>query len=230
MLAGPISEQSLPADLLRGIPAVSVGDAFVGDFTCPAVMPDQVAGARMATEHLLSLGNSTVWHVAGPTSWYSATARLEGWRIALLAVGAPVHQPIVGDWSARAGYDAGQELARRPDVTAVFAANDQMATGLMRAFFEHGRHIPRQVSVVGFDDAPDSEYLLVPLTTVRQDFAAITGRAVSELLKVVDGSTPASGITLLPVELKTRSSSGPAPRQHGASQPPAHPPSTGHQP
>ena len=123
---------------------------------------------------------------------------------------------MVGDWTARAGYEAGQELARRPEVTAVFAANDQMATGLMRAFFEHGRHIPREVSVVGFDDAPDSEYLLVPLTTVRQDFTAITSRAVAELVRVIDGGDPAAGTTLLPVELRTRGSSGPAPRPHGA--------------
>lgn len=230
VLAGPITEEALPADLLRGIPAISVGDPVTGDFDCPAVMPDQVAGARMATEHLLSLGHSTVWHLAGPTSWYSATARVEGWREALLTIGALVHEPIVGDWTARAGYEAGQELARRPDVTAIFAANDQMATGLMRAFFEHGRHIPREVSVVGFDDAPDSEYLLVPLTTVRQDFAAITGRAVSELLRVIDGGAPATGLTLLPVELKTRGSSGPAPDRTAPPRPPEHSPSTGHEP
>ena len=231
VLAGPITEEALPADLLRGIPAVSVGDPITGHFDCPAVMPDQVAGARMATEHLLSLGHSTVWHLAGPTSWFSATARVEGWRQALLTAGAPLHEPITGDWTARAGYEAGQELAQRPDVTAVFAANDQMATGLMRAFFEHGRHIPREVSVVGFDDAPDSEYLLVPLTTVRQDFAAITGRAVAELLKVIDGGVPAPGITLLPVELKTRGSSGPAPpTARRLLRPPEHLPRTGHQP
>lgn len=216
VLAGPITEEPLPGDLLRGIPAISVGDPVAAPVDCPAVVPDQVAGARMATEHLLDLGHDTVWHLAGPTSWHSATGRVEGWRQALLAAGAPVHEPLVGDWTARAGYEAGQQLARRPDVTAVFAANDQMAMGVMRAFFEHGRDIPREVSVVGFDDAPDSEYLLVPLTTVRQDFTAITSRAVSELVELIDGRQAVAGITLLPVELRVRASSGPAPRPHDA--------------
>lgn len=211
VLAGPITEETLPAGLLRGIPAVSVGDPILGTFDCPAIVPDQAAGARMATQHLLDLGHRTVWHVAGPPSWYSATIRTKGWRDALAAAGALVHEPLVGDWTARAGYQAGLELAERPDMTAVFAANDQMATGLMRAFFEHGRHIPREVSIVGFDDAPDSEYLPVPLTTIRQDFATITGRAVATLINLIE-RRPASGITVLPVELITRGSSGPAPR------------------
>ena len=211
VLAGPITADTLPEDLLRGIPAVSVGDPVTGDLDCPAVMPDQAAGAGVATEHLLSLGHRTVWHLAGPASWWSATARTEGWRAALRSAGAPVNSPLQGDWTARAGYEAGQELARRPDVTAVFAANDQMATGLMRAFYEQGRHIPREVSVVGFDDAPDSEYLLVPLTTVRQDFAAITARAVAELVDLVAGRAATNRVTLLPVQLVVRGSSGPAP-------------------
>lgn len=215
LLAGPISEDTLPAGLLRGIPAVSVGDPVRGAFDCPAIMPDQAGGARLATQHLLDLGHRTVWHVAGPSPWYAATLRTTGWREALVAAGAPVHEPLAGDWTARSGYEAGKALAQRGDVTAVFAANDQMAAGLMRAFFEHGRHIPREVSIVGFDDTPDSEYMLVPLTTVRQDFVAITARAVAELLNLIE-RRPASGVTVLPVELITRGSSGPAPRPHGA--------------
>ena len=146
------------------------------------------------------LGHLTVWHVAGPVSWYAANARIEGWREALHRAGAPVHGPLAGDWTARAGYQAGLELAERPDVTAVFAANDQMATGLMRAFKEKGRQIPEDVSIVGFDDAPDSEYLMVPLTTVRQDFTAIT-RAVTELVHAIAGEEINRAVTRIPVDL-----------------------------
>ena len=212
VLAAPVATDGLVAGALRNLPAISVGDPMTGEFACPAVLPDQHSGARQATEHLLTLGHATVWHVAGPDPWQAAIARAEGWRAALRRAGAPVHEPLVGDWTARAGYRAGLELAERPDVTAVFAANDQMATGLMRAFNERGRQIPRDVSIVGFDDAPDSEFLMVPLSTVRQDFTAITHRAVTELVHAMAGEEFHRGIIQIPVDLVIRASSGPAPR------------------
>jgi len=210
VLAGPIPV-ALVSDVFRGVPAISVGDPATGDFEFPAVIIDQHSGALQATEHLLSLGHRTVWHVAGPVSWYSASVRVAGWREALHRAGAPVHEPLAGDWSARTGYHAGLELTERPDVTAVFAANDQMATGLMRAFKEKGRQIPEDVSIVGFDDAPDSEFLMVPLTTVRQDFTVITHRAVTELVRAIAGEEFNRGVTRIPVDLVIRASSGPAP-------------------
>ncbi|MCL3860833.1 LacI family DNA-binding transcriptional regulator [Actinotalea sp. K2] len=212
VLAGSITVEDLAPDAFHGIPAISVGDPLSGILTCPAVAPDQRGGARLATEHLLALGHRTVWHVAGPDSWFSANSRLEGWREALVAAGAPVPEPISGDWTARAGYEAGLELAARPEVTAVFAANDQMAIGLMRALVEAGRRVPQDVSVVGFDDEPDSGYLLIPLTTVRQDFEVTTGRAVAELVRSITGEESSHGTTTIPVDLVIRSSSGPAPR------------------
>lgn len=208
VLAGPITVEGLISDVFRGVPVISVGDPVTG---CPGVIADQHAGVRQAIEHLLSLGHRTVWHVAGPISWYSANARIEAWREALQQAGAPVHDPLTGDWSARAGYQAGRELAERPDVTAVFAANDQMASGLMRAFKEKGRQIPEDVSIVGFDDAPDSEFLMVPLTTVRQDFAAITLRAVTELVHAIAGDEFNQGVARIPTDLVIRASSGPVP-------------------
>ena len=210
VLAGPILV-ALDSDVFRGVPAISVGDPVTGNFEFPAVIIDQHSGALQATEHLLSLGHRTVWHVAGPVSWYSASVRVAGWRDALHRAGAPVHEPLAGDWTARSGYQAGLELAGRPDVTAVFAANDQMATGLMRAFNEKGRNIPGDVSIVGFDDAPDSEFLTVSLTTVRQDFTAITQCAVTQLVRAIAGEEFNRGVTRIPVDLVIRVSSGPAP-------------------
>ena len=222
MLAAPITAEGLASDVFRGVPTISVGDPMTGDFGCPAVIADQQSGGLQATEHMLSLGHLTVWHVAGPVSWYAANARIEGWREALHRAGAPVHGPLAGDWTARAGYQAGLELAERPDVTAVFAANDQMATGLMRAFKEKGRQIPEDVSIVGFDDAPDSEYLMVPLTTVRQDFTAITHRAVTELVHAIAGEEINRAVTRIPVDLVIRASSGPARHRPAWARYPAH--------
>ncbi|WP_225753393.1 LacI family DNA-binding transcriptional regulator [Actinotalea sp. Marseille-Q4924] len=194
---------------LNGVPAVCL-DPF-DDGACPAIMPDQRTGSRAVVEHLLGLGHETVWHVAGPTAWYSAAERLAAWREALVEAGAPVNEPLAGDWSPHSGYEAGLLLADRPDVTAVFAANDHMAMGVMRAFFERGRSIPEDVSVVGFDDVPEAEYLLVPLSTVRQDFGEIARQALSTLLAALEGGEATPGVTSVPVELVPRASSGPAP-------------------
>jgi DNA-binding LacI/PurR family transcriptional regulator len=111
---------------------------------------------------------------------------MEGWRTALEAAGAPVHEPLQGDWSARSGFAAGRVFAADPDVSAVFAANDQMAIGLLLALHEAGRAVPGDVSVIGFDDIPEAAYLIPPLTTLRQDLADEGRRAVAMLLSQVE--------------------------------------------
>ena len=209
-LAGPLTDEGLSADAFDGVPSVSVGDPVPGLAGYPAITCDQRSGARQVTEHLLILGHRTVWHVAGPESWYSARSRRDGWAQALRGAGADIPEPFAGDWSARSGYEAGLVLADRPDVTAVFAANDQMAAGVMCAMKEKGREIPADVSVAGFDDAPDSEFQMVPLTTVRQDFSVISRRAMAELVGAIAGKEIAPGIVRIPVDLVVRASSGPA--------------------
>jgi DNA-binding LacI/PurR family transcriptional regulator len=166
---------------------------------------DQAEGARLATEHLLGLGHRTVHHVRGPRSWIDAAARVQGWTDALRAHAAPRISPLVGDWSARGGYAAGQRLAQDPDVTAVFAANDQTALGVMRALHEAGRAVPGDVSVVGFDDTPESAYFLPALTTIRQDFGEVGRRSVELVLSLMDGKA-ASRHIVVPAQLVVRES------------------------
>ncbi|MBF6330112.1 LacI family DNA-binding transcriptional regulator [Nocardia transvalensis] len=152
----------------------------------PSASVDQFEGTRLVVRHLLDLGHRTVWHVAGPDGWLEARDRVEGWRRTLRAAAAPVPPPLRGDWSARSGYEAGLALSERQDVTAVFAANDQMALGLLRAFAERGIRVPEQVSVVGFDDIPEAAYLSPPLTTVRQDFDEVGRRCMRLLLHMLE--------------------------------------------
>jgi DNA-binding LacI/PurR family transcriptional regulator len=182
------------------------------DDSTPLVTGDSRTGARKATEHLLALGHATVWHIAGPAGWTSADHRLTSWRATLRAAGAAVPDPLVGDWSADSGYDLGRRLARRPEVTAVFASNDQMALGLLHALHESGRSVPGDVSVVGYDDIPEAAHFLPPLTTVRTDFSEIGTRSLRLLLDRIDGpgERPRAD-TLVPVDLVTRASSGPPP-------------------
>ena len=179
----------------------------------PAVGVDQVAGARLATRHLLDLGHRTVHHVTGPADSQESRDRVEGWRAELIAAGAAVPVCVHGDWTPSSGYEAGRRLAARrregEEVTAVFLANDQMAMGLLAAFHEEELEAPRDVSVVGFDDLPEAPYLTPPLTTVRQDFAELGHRAVELVLARLAGRElhPEP----VPPVLLVRSSSGPVP-------------------
>ncbi|MFC4587219.1 LacI family DNA-binding transcriptional regulator [Sphaerisporangium corydalis] len=162
------------------VPVVTVeGDADVG---LPVVNVDQRRGGVLVTEHLLRLGHRTVWHVSGPQDWLEAEGRIEGWRETLLAAGAPVPEVLTGDWSPRSGYRCGQRLAGMADLTAVFVANDQMALGVLRALDEARVRVPDDVSVVGFDDIPESEFFAPPLTTVSQDFSEVGRKAIELLL------------------------------------------------
>jgi DNA-binding LacI/PurR family transcriptional regulator len=206
---------------LRPVPTVFVGGVLGGGSggaiaQVPAIGIDQWGGAARATEHLLGLGHRTVHHIAGPDDWLDARWRIEGWRAALIAAGAPVPDPERGDWSARSGFLAAQRLIRTaPGLTAVFAANDHMALGALRALDEAGRRVPEDVSVVGFDDVPEAEFFRPPLTTVRQHFPEAGRRAVRLLLDIIRpdeaaGAGADNALDLVPTELLVRRSTGPA--------------------
>ncbi len=172
------------------IPLVAVdGDPARGD---TLVTVDQRAGARLATRHLLDAGHRTVWHVSGPSEWFDAADRERGWRRTLEEAGAEVPPVSPADWSAASGYRAGLILARMPEVTAVFAANDHLALGILRAMSERGRAVPGDVSVVGFDDVPEAAYFIPPLTTVRPDFATVATETLDVLLSCMSGEPAAS--------------------------------------
>jgi DNA-binding LacI/PurR family transcriptional regulator len=174
----------------------------------PLVAIDQAEGARLATQHLLDQGHRTVWHISGPHDWLEAQDRIAGWRATLAAAGAPAPPVLPGDWSARAGYAHGRELAVDPEVTAVFAANDQMALGVFRALHEAGRRIPDDISIVGFDDIPEAEYFSPPLTTVRQNFNEMGRRSLLLLLERIESGERHPVREIVAPELVVRASTG----------------------
>lgn len=196
IIAPQVSAAAALHNLPSGLPAVAVQAGQ--DHALPSVAVDQVAGAQLAVRHLLDLGHETVWHIAGPSDWLEARDRIEGWRQTLEEVGAPVPPVMVGDWSARSGYTAGLTLSEMAGVTAVFAANDQMALGLLRAFRERGARVPADISVVGFDDIPEAEYLSPPLTTVRQDFDEVGRRSMALLLSLLDSGVEINAVLAPP--------------------------------
>jgi DNA-binding LacI/PurR family transcriptional regulator len=189
---------------------VVVVDSDAGD-RYPVVDTDQADGTRQAVRHLLELGHRTVHHVAGPAESYAAERRAGAWRTVLEDAGIPAPPIERGDWSADSGYEAGVRLAADPACTAVFAANDQMALGVLRAMHESGRQVPSEVSVVGFDDIADASAYLPPLTTVHQDFAEVGRRCVRLLLDQIHDEPIAPGTDLVPTTLTIRKSTAPPP-------------------
>ena len=139
---------------------------------------------------------------------------VEGFRVAIdiEQAGAAAPPPLLGDWSARSGYELGHVLSANPDITAVFVANDPMALGLLCHLHEEGRDIPRSMSVVGFDDVPEAAYFTPPLTTVRQDFLQVGRNSFDLLLDEIErGSRSSARITVAP-ELVVRASTAPPSR------------------
>ena len=181
------------------------------DAQVPLVAIDQRAGARAATQHLLDLGHRTVWHVAGPENFLESQQRVAGWRATLAEAGAAITEPLHGDWSARSGYELGLRLSRDPSVTAIFVANDQMSLGVLRAMHERGRDIPGAVSIVGFDDIPESPFFTPPLTTIRQDFDELGRMSLKVLLAMIGSESMVPVIPVSQPRLIVRASTGPAP-------------------
>lgn len=188
--------------LPHGLPVVIVDSSAHYDY--PVVDTDQFDGARQAVVHLLELGHATVHHVSGPRTSYPAAHRRRGWEQTLLNHGRELPPVLFGDWTSQSGYQAGCQLAADPSVTAIFAANDQMALGVLRALHEHSRPVPGAVSVVGFDDMEESAHFWPPLTTVRQCFAELGRHAVSSLLTTLAEGQPQP--VAVPTELVIRAS------------------------
>lgn len=198
----------------RALAAVPPGVPFVGIVETPAggaaegkpwVWIDDRRAATRATEYLLAIGHRTVHYVGIPSS--TSSQRLAGWRSALMAAGADVPEPVPAGWHPKSGHRAGGLLAHDPTVTAVLCGNDDVALGVMKAMREAGRPVPDAVSVVGFDDTPQSRFYSPALTTVRLDFTELGRVAFATLQDQLGGVRT---VRPWPVpELIVRDSSGP---------------------
>ena len=153
---------------------------------------DQVAGARMTTEHLIDLGHSDILHLAGPQDWIEAESRMRGYLDAMRDADLPhASRRSAATGPPTSATSRGRSSPLRRDFTAVFAANDLMAIGLMHGFRDAGLRVPDDVSVVGFDDVPVAAHVAPPLTTVHQDFPELGRRAVQILLAQIRGEDAA---------------------------------------
>lgn len=198
--------QGVVAALSDGVPVVTFEPA--AEHGMASVALDEELGARLATRHLIELGHETVWQVSGDPGWVGTDARIRGWHSELAAAKRVAPEPIGGDWTSGSGYAAGIEIVKNRNITAVFVANDHMAMGVLSALRENGVSCPDEVSVVGFDDVPDSRYYQPALTTVRMDFREVGRKCVERLLDLIGGAE-SSQLAKIQPELVLRDSSAP---------------------
>ena len=195
----------------RGIPFVMVGDTCEeGNYA--SVDVDNKAGARIAMEHLLTLGHQQIAFLGGRPTMRFSVLRSEGYEAALGQQRISVNPALLseGEPNADEGYTRTQELLKLPLTdrpTALFCATDNLAFGAIRALTEQGIRIPEDMSVIGFDDHTDALSHIPPLTTLRQPYQEIGTQTIELLLKLIAGSTPEQ--IVLPGELIVRASTGP---------------------
>jgi LacI family transcriptional regulator len=176
----------------------------------PAELPDNRSGARMVTEHLLTLGHTAIAMISGPTTLRTSRERELGYAEAMKTAGA---KPLIvaADLTRAGGAVAmAQLLADRPP-TAVFVASDAMALGALAELRRQGIGVPEDISVAGFDDIPGLEFIHPNLTTVRVPMAELGEAGVARLLGELDGERQITRVNLHPVELVIRESTGPPP-------------------
>jgi DNA-binding LacI/PurR family transcriptional regulator len=172
----------------------------------PFVDVDHFGGVAEAVRHLLSGGRRRIATIAGPQDMIAGVDRLAGYESTLSAAGQPAHV-VVGDFTRESGVRAMEQLlAEDPVLDAVFAASDMMAHGALQTLKSHGRRVPEDVAVIGFDDFEISRYSDPPLTTVRQPIVDMGRTMARQILGLVDDRADVVRSVVLPVELVVRGS------------------------
>src|SRR5690606_16876230 len=198
------------------MPVVAI-DPHTGSHDVPTVDSDNVGGARSAVEHLITLGHTRIGMIRGREDLESAKLREQGFRQAMAAAGLEVDETLLATGSYRsesAVAPAHLILDRRDRPTAVFAANDLMAIRTVEVARELGLSVPRDLSVVGFDNVPESALTDPPLTTVAQPLRAMGRTALSMLLTLMAGRELDETHARLDTRLVVRASTGaPAPQE-----------------
>ena len=196
-------------------PVVAV-DPHTGPSNLPAVAADNLQGARLAVDHLLALGHRRIGMITGRPDLISAQLREQGYRDAHAAAGVPVDEELLrpGGYVTERSRQAAWDLLNLADPpTAVFAANDLSALATLEVALERGIRVPGQLSVVGFDNVPESALSRPSLTTVQQPIRQMGHAAVEMLVRLISGQELLESHLILDTALVLRGSTGrPAPR------------------
>lgn len=192
----------------QNFPVVFVGALSHGEAISSVCLDDENV-AYEATKHLLSLGHRNVAMVTGPMEEDCSQDRAKGYRRAMQDAGIAVDESMIieGDWSASSGKGALISLAARDQApTAIFAQNDRMAMGILRAARDMDIEIPSRLAVIGVDDMPLSSYFDPPLTTMRQDMPLIGQQATRILLDIIQKKNTSTRAIKLSAQLIVRQS------------------------
>lgn len=205
IITGSLSEEQI-LEYAKRIPVVAVGYSFTGE-NVRTINVDNVLGGYMATLHLMQQGHVNIAHVKGLLNQPDAVARFVGYKKALQEAGVKVLPKLIkqGDFSSESGYQRTVELIEsKVHFSALFAANDQTAYGAIKALHDHGIRVPEDVSVIGFDDLPTSQYFTPALTTMRQPIEEIGAVCAESILNLLSGEK--HEVRLPPIDLIVRQS------------------------
>jgi DNA-binding LacI/PurR family transcriptional regulator len=196
----------------RGIPVVVLDPTGEPGHTTPSVGAGNWTGGLTAARHLLELGHRRIAAITGPSRVLSSRARLDGYRAAMDAAGAAVDTGLIceGDFHPEDGLEYGRRLLRLPvPPTAIVTGNDLQALGVYQAAAEADVRIPRDLSVVGFDDLPIAQWASPPLTTIRQPLAEMAATAAAMAISLARGQTPPQERVEAATRLVVRKSTAP---------------------
>ena len=214
LIDGAILVTPTVLDVSIDVPIVAI-DPHTGPAGLPTVESDSFGGAHEAVLHLIELGHRRIGYVAGRPDLRSSRLREAGYRQALADARIPYDPSLVrvGLYEHDISRETATELLGRPDrPTAVFAANDLSAIATMRSASELGISVPRDLSIVGFDDIPEASRTSPPLSTVRQRMKTLGATAADILVALLEGREPTSLHVRLPTELVLRGTTAPPPR------------------
>ncbi|WP_188360207.1 LacI family DNA-binding transcriptional regulator [Rothia aerolata] len=177
-----------------GVPVMVIGSGDNNPKFPNILGVDQEEGGRLAARHVIGLGHKRIAIMAGPEDWLDALQRLKGASSECSRAGI-TPEIFEGSWNSETGYELGVSLSMRPlekRPSALIMPNDATALGVLLAFSRTGVRVPEDISVVGFDDIPESEFFHPPLTTIRQDFSLLGRQVMEAVLECIRGERPSS--------------------------------------
>jgi len=209
IISGNLTEEQI-VHFAQSTPVTALGYDIQAHQVQSINIDNELAG-YIATLHLLQAGHINIAHIKGPDSQPDSVRRYQGYQRALREVGIQLDTLLIkeGDFSSEKAYELTNELLNdhKSEITAIFAANDLTAYGVIRAIHDNGFKVPDDVSVVGFDDLPTSEYFTPGLTTLRQPIKELGQTTARSILNLIHGILPDH--RLPPIELIVRNSTHP---------------------
>jgi LacI family transcriptional regulator len=212
ILTPPHGDNPIITELLvrQHIPFARIGS--VHDGAGFSISMDDAHAAEVATEHLIGLGHTRVGFITGSDEYTLSAARLEGWRRAMRAAELEDVEELIGrgDFTFDSGIAAATQLLSLADpATAILASNDQMSLATLHVAEARGLSVPRDLSIVSFDNTPVVRFSVPPLTAIAQPIAPMTARAAELLIEAKQGKPDPEHPSVLPFELVVRASTGP---------------------